>query len=323
MKTTTNTTSRKLNRSVDRITKGERMLIEMEKTLRTLRKQIAGAVRELSVGSRHAVKDMPVATERRGLGSPEIAFVDVVDAISLFAIERADSGWHLCPPAKKLSPKLWNRVKKLIEDNGGQWVIQRQKFWTEEDPSGWYMSTIMAGKAVNLKKERQAFYTPEETAKQVVKLAKVVGKSVLEPSSGEGSLALECRKQGASYVVCNEIDKACYIKLRDMGFAASNGDFLEVVDGIAYYDRVVMNPPFTKDAYVKHIAHAMKFLAPDGRLVSVIPGKEVSPKLKKALDKFSCHYDIYVLPKHAFRESGTDVQCSVLVVDKKRIQALK
>jgi len=86
------------------------------------------------------------------------------------------------------------------------------------------------------------------------------GMLVLEPEAGRGDIAFACIDAGA-IVDCYELMQA------NFDFLASSGrfnsvhhmDFLEATPE-PIYDRIVMNPPFLKQADIKHVQHALRFL---------------------------------------------------------------
>ena len=297
-----------------RMTKAERQLIALEKGLRNVRKILTTMIREISPKSRHAVKDLKL-TECRGLGSPQKDCEDanVQMTLGLFTFD-AD---HAYPPSMTLNripAGVWSQIRRIMHNNGGKWCSKG--YFKFDRDAMCVFDALKTGKIANRKKDRQAFYTPAIIAHKVVTLADVRGKTVLEPSAGEGALAQLCAAHYASHVTCYEIDRHAYETLRAKGFSASHCDFLDMI-GRNTYERIVMNPPFAKDAYVAHIAHAMKFLAHGGKLVAVIPGDRVSSKLADALPVNST-WDCYPLPKSAFKESGTNIQTSVVVIEPPR-----
>jgi hypothetical protein len=79
-----------------------------------------------------------------------------------------------------------------------------------------------------------------------------------------------------------------------------------------------MNPPFTKNAWSKHIAHALTHLARHGQLTSVCPGmpQDVLGALKKAkiVDLGKYKFELAALPEMSFKESGTDIHTSILIL---------
>lgn len=90
-----------------------------------------------------------------------------------------------------------------------------------------------------------------------------------------------------------------------------------VSDAGPVYDGVVKNQPFHNQADLHHVLHALKFLAPKGRLVSVLAAgvRSRSNQLAKYFramvrDRGGWFED---LPEDAFEESGTLVQTVVVV----------
>jgi hypothetical protein len=65
-------------------------------------------------------------------------------------------------------------------------------------------------------------------------------------------------------------DNGNFLCLQNGTHGFSIGDFL-ASHSTETYDRVVMNPPFARNAAPKHVLHAYDFLKPGGRLVSVMP----------------------------------------------------
>ncbi len=92
-------------------------------------------------------------------------------------------------------------------------------------------------------------------------------------------------------------------------------DFLEVPPR-AVYDRVLMNPPFSGQADIRHVTHALGFVKPGGMVVAVMSAG-VAFRTDKATAEFremvtASGGEITPLPEGAFKASGTDVR-TVLV----------
>ncbi|WP_194094687.1 class I SAM-dependent methyltransferase [Marivivens aquimaris] len=160
----------------------------------------------------------------------------------------------------------------------------------------------------------QFYWTPQEAAMKAVSRLDLPHQGtvrLLEPSCGEGHLidALhsflamqkETRMRSCEVIVDGiEYFEARAMVCRQKGYAVQVANFLKVhPDPI--YDFVLMNPPFYGQHYLKHLAHARKFLKPSGRLVSVLPA--------------TAHYDHGKLPDGrwddlpvgSFSASGTNV----------------
>ncbi len=231
------------------------------------------------------------------------------DVVAFLRTCRLD-GLTLHIPEARVDPKLYAKAKKAIEIFGGKWQAGKQCFTFKKDPAEKINHLLGTGQVVNEKKDRQAFYTPAALAKLVVQIADVRGKTVLEPSTGDGRLAHACKLVGASSITCVETDADECAKLDGVYAAVYNVDFLLFKTGLGTFDRVVMNPPFTKGADIKHVRHAMNFLSPGGILVAIMPDKDV-PKLAdlnpETVERF---------PAGAFKESGTMVATRVIKITK-------
>lgn len=172
-------------------------------------------------------------------------------------------------------------------------------------------------------KENDFFNTTQEPAQQVVELADLSeGMTVLEPSAGLGHLADAAAEiVGKDNVTTNELSYEMSNFLKDNGYTGTNGDFLEL-DSKPIYDRVIMNPPFSKDQEITHIEHAYKFVKPGGKLVAItssMAGERSNKRnqaFKEWLDDLAA--DQYPLPKDSFKEAinPTGVNTKIIVIDK-------
>lgn len=145
------------------------------------------------------------------------------------------------------------------------------------------------------------------------------GMLCLEPSAGQGAIAMAVAKV-AGGVMCVELLEQNVAKLRET-FDVYHGDFLQVSPNVhPIYDRIVMNPPFEKQADIKHVLHAFDFLKPGGRLVSIMSASVLfrSNKLTQEFRDFVEQHggSIEPLPEGSFKSSGTMVNTVVVVIDK-------
>ena len=72
-----------------------------------------------------------------------------------------------------------------------------------------------------------------------------------------------------------------------MSGSCSVEDFLAVPPA-PVYDRVIMNPPFTRGQDVTHVQHALRFVRPGRRLVAVMPAS-IKSRADKAARAFRAH----------------------------------
>lgn len=221
-------------------------------------------------------------------------------------------------PPEQLERKLYEAVNKVLVMAGGKWNRKERAHLFQSDPRAKLGLVLETGEAVNEKKELQAFDTPREVCRIVIEEAHIEpGMHVLEPSAGLGMLALEARDAGG-IVDCVEIsgDRAAALT-RLVGLNRIHcGDFLDVSPPLpsVAYDRVVMNPPFANNQDVRHVAHALKFVQPGGRLVAIMwPNLE-----RRAMSDLLAGriYSLRHVEEGAFKKSGTNVRTLIVTIDK-------
>lgn len=199
-----------------------------------------------------------------------------------------------------------------------------------------YIDRLMGGEKVNLKKEFQFFATPQPLAKRMVELAQVSDYQldILEPSAGHGVIlkAIEKVRPGGTTWVCELMDEnISVLNGIDPEFNFIRKDFLEILgespegdpDGFFkdFFDRIIANPPFTKNQDIDHVYKMYECLKPGGRIVTLTSTSWAMKSSRKQID-FCIWLDrvdaeIEELPKGTFKESGTNVGAFLIVIDKK------
>jgi len=220
-------------------------------------------------------------------------------------------------PAGQLERKLYTDVNKCLESIGGSWNRKLKGHLFDHNPSDDLDEMIVTGEWTDKKKEYQFFATPKDLAIRMIGLSNIKKTDVLlEPSAGDGAILSYFPKKNA-YTAIELMPENCK-KLRELGFSVAQIDFLGV-DNLDY-DKVVMNPPFTKQQDVKHILHAWEMLSKGGRLVSIV---SESPFFREnSLSKWFRDWllinkaTIIDLDAGTFKESGTMVKTRLIVVDK-------
>ncbi len=165
------------------------------------------------------------------------------------------------------------------------------------------------------------FPTPEAVAEEVIGQAEIEpGMRVLEPSAGNGMLADAAKAAGAEV---NVVEMGGQLReiLSEKGYNLVGDDFLEYQAG-EQYDRIVMNPPFSKDQDIAHVSHAYGQLKPGGRLVAIVSsmaGDRANTRnrqFREWLDNLDAVEQL--LPEGAFLSSmnQTGVNTKMLVIDK-------
>lgn len=214
-------------------------------------------------------------------------------------------------PPGQLERKLYEAVNKALVNAGGKWNRSKGVHVFSSDPREKLLGGLETGIVRDEKKDRQAFYTPPELAARVAEIADVEGRTVLEPSAGKGALAIACRDAGALRVGCYDIDAPSVHALEALGFSAVCTDFLTCTP-VHKYERVVMNPPFTRNQDVRHVRHALKFLGTGGVLVAIMANNQARRPFEDLVSTLD--HEIEEVPAGAFKESGTSVATLILKV---------
>lgn len=210
-------------------------------------------------------------------------------------------------------------VNKVIEAAGGKWSRQAHAhLFPDEGAAGVIERIILAGEVVSAKQALGYFPTPPAVAETLLGLAGITpGAKVLEPSAGDGALVAAIALAGG-FVDAIEIDEKRCGALITQGLASAvmQADFLTVTPWP--HDLVVMNPPFARQQDIGHVMHALNFLRPSGRLVSVMSAG-VTFRQNFAAETFRKLVagrggSITELPADAFKASGTAVSTVIVVI---------
>ena len=96
-------------------------------------------------------------------------------------------------------------------------------------------------------------------------------------------------------------------------------DFMKVVIP-QRFDRIIANPPFSKNQDIDHVKKMYKLLRKGGRLVSVmsnhwnVSSNKKETEFKEWLDKVES--EVYDIPSGTFKKSGTLVGGKIVVINK-------
>jgi hypothetical protein len=224
-------------------------------------------------------------------------------------------------PNKNLEKNEYADVKKSLELIGGKWKggkIFGFVFLT--DPTD-LLSQISNGEKRNLKKEFQFFGTPDEYCDKLVVLADIKpDDSICEPNAGQGAIIKAINKVTDIIPDCFELMENNIIVLKNSGlkFNLIGDDFFN--NNGKKYDKIIANPPFSKNQDIDHIKEMYKILKKGGRLVSISSDMWYSGTQKKQVEfkkwLFELNAVIIEIPKGAFKESGTMVGGMIIVVNK-------
>lgn len=243
------------------------------------------------------------------------------DTLAALRERTKTDGTHLVLTGQRMDPKLYQRVNEVLEAVGGRWTKNAQAHVFPIDAADAIAPVLASGEVVTLREKRtqaQYFPTPAPIVARLLELADLQpGMEVLEPSAGSGAIASAATTQGAA-VDCIERDPGYAAVLLEAGAARTVrvADFLTAAPD-ARYDRIVMNPPFTRGADIQHVTHALRFLKPDGLLAAVMSWTVTHDGAKTA--KFRALVEarggaVEAVPAGAFKESGTDVPTVLITI---------
>lgn len=224
--------------------------------------------------------------------------------------------------AGQLSRSLYLEVNECLMALGGKWHRKLGGHVFDDDPRDALDQVVLTGGAFTNRKQDFGFFpTPNEVIHHLLAAADVRdGHRVLEPSAGHGAIV--------KGILSLEFD----IDLTIVELMPENCRALAELDGVEEvietdfllyverpFDRIVMNPPFARQADVDHVLHAYELLAHGGRLVSVMSAG-ITFRRNKRTDALRALIEqrgtFEELPEHAFRESGTDVRTVLVTLDK-------
>ena len=231
-------------------------------------------------------------------------------------------------PDGQLDRKLYAEVKKALELIGGKWKGGKTYgFVFQNDPTE-LLHQIATGKKRNLKKEYQFFATPPELAARMVEMAEL-GETegqgygdILEPSAGQGAIikAIHEATEGAVTVYCYELMDINRSILEKMpGVVLIGDDFMKAVS-VVQYDRIIANPPFTKNQDIDHIRLMYNLLKPGGVMVTLASpswtfgSHKKQVKFRQWLVEIDAH--IEEIPEDTFKESGTTIRTILIKIKK-------
>ena len=223
--------------------------------------------------------------------------------------------------AGQLDRKLYAEVNKALEALGGKWNRKAQGHVFEEDPRDALDRVVLTGEFSDKRQDFGFFETPAPLAARVVEMADIrPGMDVLEPSAGRGALVRAVQAAARSTLIgAVEIQPENARALHSLGVDVREADFLALpVTG--QVDRVVMNPPFARQADIEHVCRAFAWLRPGGRLVSIMSAG-VTFRQDRKTQAFQMLVrqnggEIEELPPGSFAESGTGVPTVLVTLEK-------
>jgi predicted RNA methylase len=229
---------------------------------------------------------------------------------------------------EQLERKDYEAVNKCLTNIGGNWNRKDKVHIFDYDPAEAMEIMIVTGKTENARKKYQFFPTPRPVVEFLCDLAELdSGSDVLEPSVGRGDLADIIWERGPKSLCGVDIDKAHGRYLTGKPYETHTGvDFLEFAEDVlsgkekSSWNRIVMNPPFSRQQDVDHIRKAFEILRDGGILVAVASpspffrGNSKSVEFRAWLESLGA--ETHELAEGMFKESGTNIRTTVIKIRK-------
>lgn len=228
-------------------------------------------------------------------------------------------------PQVTLERSEYLQVKKLMESNGAKWNGGKVAGFVC-DHADEVLARLQSGDLSDRKKTYQFFATPIEVGKSMARQLCDFKPCmrVLEPSAGRGALITAFRSVYGEDI-CPDYCELMPENRRELaekfGDCQDVGDDFLTAKGLTgQYDRIIANPPFTKNQDIRHIRRMYDCLNETGRMVSLC-----SSHFRFASDKESVDFrdwlvrvgaNVMQLPKNSFRSSGTDTDVVRIVIYK-------
>lgn len=220
------------------------------------------------------------------------------------------------PTTFAFQPGNYRELKKALTNAGGRYSKSGFDFASDEDAAE-ILERLMGGESINLRQSLQYFPTTDMAGDRLLDGLDLEGKTVLEPSAGEGYLVRRAAKAGATKVLAVEIYPKFHGALEASGAEVVGTDLLAMEKGdIGDVDVVLMNPPFSGGQDIRHVEHVLK-VVPGHTEIRAIMSSAVVERTGGIYDRFREFLDSVggvheQLPAGAFKESGTMVRTCIV-----------
>ena len=228
-------------------------------------------------------------------------------------------------PNVQFNKKSYAEAKKWIEEAGGSWEGGKTQGFTFPFNAERVFKILHDGKRCNLQQEFQFFSTPPEVADYIVMLSGGVSENekILEPSAGTGAIIDAIHRSCSSVIVdCFELMPENKEILSKKDRIRIIGDDFYECDSIGMYDKILANPPFSKNQDIKHLMKMYEHINEGGVIVAItsdhwrISKEKICTDFSEWLN--SIGGEVYDIDEGSFKESGTSIKTSVVVIKKNK-----
>ena len=220
---------------------------------------------------------------------------------------------------KQLDRKLYTQVNEVLSSIGGKWNRKTNAHVFSEDPTDKLNAVIECG-VLEPKVKTGYFPTPPALVERMIELAELDSEHlILEPSAGQGHIAdVICKTAGLDrkeIIICEILPENIAV-LRKKGYFVEEYEFIRMAEELRSnkmeFDRILMNPPFEKQACIDHVTTAFNLLKEGGILVAIMSSGVMFRENKKTVTFRESILDRYAdviesNPEGSFKESGTMV----------------
>lgn len=226
-------------------------------------------------------------------------------------------------PHTTLDRKDYTELKKQLEMIGGKWNRYKDGFVFQSDPTA-LVELLKSGEPVDLKKKFQFYGTPYKVAELLTDyLSRIItSDKVLEPSAGQGALIQAVRRENPNVTVdCFELMDINRLVLRHVEGANLIGDDFMAAEPQPIYDKIIMNPPFSRNQDIDHVRRAYEWLKDDGELVAIMSmhwtfaNDKKSVEFREWAERVEC-LEMQRLERGEFAESGTNIAAVIVRICK-------
>jgi len=223
-------------------------------------------------------------------------------------------------PQVQLDRKDFTDLQKALIKAGAKKVTGKDFRFDFPVAAQSIIDQLLGGEKIDIKKEFQFFETPKELAQRMITLAEIeTGNYVLEPSAGQGAILDLLPQDLDYYLYLYELNPLNRDVLRKKSYMNTGDDFLQC--GYKnYFDKIIANPPFSKNQDIDHVLKMFDTLDFGGRIITVMSnhwrfceGKKET-NFKEWLQTID--HEIIEIEAGTFKESGTQIATCLLIINK-------
>lgn len=218
--------------------------------------------------------------------------------------------------------KDYLEVNKILESLWGKWKTRVWHIfnWEQKELEKALQEVLELWETQTLdeiRKKFQFFETPKNVAELLVELADIrPDDTICEPSAWRWAIAeLFPSENEVTLIELNEDNHLhLFISFAFEWITSIKKDFLEY--DTQKFDKIIMNPPFSKNQDVKHILHAYSLLEEWWRIVAVASSMIAHKDTKYHKELMALNPEFQEMEEWSFKESWTMVNTCIVILNK-------